>query len=164
MVGPDAVDRAVGQALAHGFDVFGASQRRVDLEERVVGGGELLGEQQVVGRHLGGDVDALRFAPANNVDGSSRGQVAHVQARADVLGQQDIASDDGFLGDGRPSRQAQLARQWRLVHLRALGQLGILAVLSDDAAEALDVLERAAHQDGVGDALSVVGEDPHARA
>ena len=55
-----------------------------------------------------------------------------------------------------PSHAGQLA----LVHLRALGEPRLLRVLGDDAVERLDVLQRPAHQHGVGDALAVVGEHP----
>ena len=34
-------------------------------------------------------------------------------------------------------------------------------MLGDDAVEGLDVLQGPAHEDGVGDALAVIGEDPH---
>ena len=37
-------------------------------------------------------------------------------------------------------------------------------MLGDDAAEALDVFEGAAHEHGVGHALAIVGEDAHLRA
>ena len=46
-----------------------------------------------------------------------------------------------------------------LVHLGALGQARLLRVLGDDAAEGLHVLQGAAHDHGVVDALAVVGED-----
>ena len=87
-----------------------------------------------------------------------------MQARPHVLGQQDVAGDDRLLGDRRPAGQAKLAGQSRFVHLRALGEGRILAVLGDDAAEALDVFEGAAHEDGIGHALAVVGEDANLRA
>ena len=48
-----------------------------------------------------------------------------------------------------------------LVHLGVLGQPRLLGVLGDDAVERLDVLQRPAHQHGVGHAVPVVGEDPH---
>ena len=59
----------------------------------------------------------------------------------------------------RPEPAGDLA----LVHLRALGEPRLLGVLGDDAVEGLDVLQGAAHQQRVGDALAVVGEDPHPR-
>ena len=79
-------------------------------EERVVVVEASCREQQVVGRHLGGDVDALRFGPSEQCR-RIQPWTGGVSAREPTcFGQQDIASDDGFLGDGRPSRQAQLAR------------------------------------------------------
>jgi hypothetical protein len=77
--------------------------------------------------------------------------------------EQDVAGDDRLLGDTRPAGQTENAGQRSLVHLRALGQPRLLRVLRDRAAERLHVLERAAHQGGVPDAVAVVGEHPYAR-
>ena len=145
-------------------DVLGAAQRRVHLEARVVARDEVLGEQQVVRRDLGGDVDAAGLRPADHLDRPGGRDVADVQAAADVLGEQHVAGDDRLLGDGRPAGQAELARERALVHLRALGESRLLRVLGDDAVERLDVLECAAHEQRVGDAEAVVGEDAHVRA
>ena len=162
VVGADDVDGAVGQRLAHGLDVLGGAQRRVDLVQRRVGARLLIGEHEVVRRDLGGDVDSPGLGPADDVDAARGGQVAHVQARADVLGQEHVAGDDRLLGDGGPAPQAELGGQGALVHLGALGEAGVLGVLGDDAVEGLDVLQGSAHEDGVGHALAVVGEDAHA--
>ena len=76
-----------------------------------------------------------------------------------MLGQQHVAGDDAFLGDGGPAGEAEDGGDLALVHLGAGGEAGFLRVLGDDAVERLDVLERAAHQDGIVDADAVVGED-----
>ena len=164
VVGADAVDGAVGEAFAHRLDILRAAQRRIHLVERIVSSGELLGEQQMVRRGLGCDVHALGLAPAHEVNRARGGQVAHVQARAHVLGEQDVAGDDCFLCDGGPAGQTELTGQCRFVHLCTLGEGRILAVLGDDAAKTLDVLQRAAHENGIGDTLAVVGEDTNLRA
>ena len=161
VVGGDDVDRPVGQPGAQRGAVCGGAQRRVDLEDRVVGLGELVSEQQVVRAGLRGDVDALALGVAHDLDRPGRGDVAHVQARAHVGGKQAVAGDDRLLGDGRPPGQPEAAGELALVHLGALGQARLLGVLGDDAVERLDVLQRASHQDRVADALAVVGEDPH---
>ncbi len=59
---------------------------------------------------------------------------------------------------GQPP-EAELGRDDALVHLGALGQPRLLGVLGDDAVEGLHVLQGAAHDHGVVDALAVVGED-----
>ena len=78
-----------------------------------------------------------------------------------MLCEQDIAGDDRLLGHGRPTAQAQLGGDDALVHLRVLRQARILSVLGDDSVERLDVLERTAHENGIGNALAIIGEDPH---
>ena len=83
-----------------------------------------------------------------------------MQPGADVLGQQHVAGDDAFLGDGRPAGEAEDGGNLALVHLGAGGEAGFLRVLGHDAVERLDVFERAAHQHRIVDADAVVGEDP----
>ena len=85
VVGGDHVDGAVGQPLAERLDVGAGAQRRVDLVDRVVGRGEVVGEQQVVGAGLGGDVPALALGVADDVDRarpSTRGRRAAGSRRA----------------------------------------------------------------------------------
>ena len=149
-------------ACAQRLDVRGGAQRRVDLVDRVVALHQVLGEDQVVRGDLGGHRVALGLGRADQLHRAGRGDVADVQPGLGVRGQQDVAGDDRLLGDRRPAGQAQDPGQLALVHLRALGQPGLLRVLRDDAVEGLHVLQRAPHQVRVGDALAVVGEDPHA--
>ena len=59
-----------------------------------------------------------------------------------------------------PAGQAEAPGQLALVAARRRsGECRVLGVLGDDAAERLDVLQRASHHAGVVDALPVVGED-----
>ena len=81
-----------------------------------------------------------------------------------MLGEQHVAGDDRLLGDRGPAGAARARPDTlALVHLGALGEPRLLRVLGDDAVERLDVLQRAAHEHGVVDALAVVGEDPDPR-
>ena len=59
---------------------------------------------------------------------------------------------------GRPSRLQHVA----LVHHRAFGEPGHLAVLGERDAEVERVLERPAHQQRILHAVAVVGEEVHA--
>ena len=70
-------------------DVGRGAQRRVDLVDRVVGRDQLVGQQQVVRGHLGGDVAALGLRPADQLDRAGGRDVADVQPGADVRGEQD---------------------------------------------------------------------------
>ena len=160
VVGADDVDGAVGQRGAQGLDIGVGAQRRVDLVDGVVAAGELVREPEVVRGDLGRDVDAAGLGPADDLHGSGGGDVADVQPGADVLGEQHVAGNDAFLGDGGPAGEAEDGGDLALVHLRAGGEPGFLRVLGHDAVERLDVFQRAAHQHGVVDADAVVGEDP----
>ena len=112
----------------------------------------------MVRRCLGRHGDALGLCPADEIDRSGRGNVENVDLRADVLGQKHVAGDDRLLGDRRPAGQPELGRDVALVHLRPFRQPRILGVLGDDSVEGLRVFERPAHEHGVGNAFSVVGE------
>ena len=109
----DDVDRAVGEGRTQGLHVLIATQGRVHLEAGVVAPAvvpvaasrdQLVGQQQVVRGHLGGDRDPSRLGPADDVDAAGRREVADVQPGAGGLGQQHVARDDGLLGDrGHPA-------------------------------------------------------------
>ncbi len=79
---------------------------------------------------------------------------------SDVLGQQDVAGDDAFLGNGGPAGEPQDGGHLALVHLCAGGEARFLRVLGHHAVERLDVLQRPAHQHRIVDADAVVGEHP----
>ena len=82
-----------------------------------------------------------------------------MQGRVHVRGQQAVAGDDRLLGGGGPAGQPEPRGDLALVELRALGQPRLLGVLGDDPVECLDVLQGPPHQQRVGDAEAVVGED-----
>ena len=163
VVGTDYIDDAVGNRLAQCHDVLFGAQRRVHLEHRVVGACGLIGEQQVVRGCLRGDLHTAGLSPAHNLNGALGGQVADVQLGVQVLGQQHVTGDDGFLSHGGPTGQTQVGGDLTLVHLGALGQARLLRVLRNHAVEGLDVLEGAAHHGRVVHAHAVVGEHAHVR-
>ncbi len=80
-----------------------------------------------------------------------------------MAGQQRVPGDDRLLGRGRPPEQTEPCRHRTLVHLRVLGEPGLLGMLSDHPVECLDILQRPAHQHRVGHAVAIVGEHPHRR-
>ena len=162
VVGRHDVDGPVGQSLAQRHTSRSGAQRRIDLEEGVVAADQFVGEQQMVRCHLGGDVDAALLGAPDQVDAAGGGDVAHVQPRADVVGQQDVAGDDRLLRGGGPAPQPQHGRHRALVHLRAGGEPRLLRVLGDDPVERLDVLQCPAHEQRVVDTFAVVAEHPHA--
>ena len=101
---------------------------------------------------------AAGLGPADDLDRAGGGEVADVDAGADVLGEQDVPGDDRLLGHRGPPPEPELGGDDALVHLGALGQPRFLRVLGDDPAEGLHVLQGPAHDHGVVDALAVVGE------
>ena len=78
MVSTNDIDGAIGQTGAHRLDIISRTQRRIHLVHRVVCGCQFVGEDEVMRRHFGGDVDTARLGPANDVDGTFGGEMAHV--------------------------------------------------------------------------------------
>ena len=164
VVGGDHVDGAVEKRLLERLGVAGLAQRRVHAEQAVVGGELLVGEHEVVRGDLGGDVDALVLSKAQKLHGALGGGVAQVVAAAVVAGHDRVARHNGLLRHARPTAQAQARGLLALVGDGALGHAVVLGVLREHHVVRLGVLDGAAHQLRVVDALAVVGEHAHAAA
>src|SRR5713101_4587332 len=158
MVRRDAVDRAVHEALQQRLDVALRPERRRHLGVRVVLAHGVVGQHEVVRRHLGRDAHAARLALANQADGAGRRDVGDVNVRARQLGQQDVARHHDVLGRPRLAQESQLGRDQSLVHRPAVRQVLVLGMADDGRAEGQGVFHRAAVDLGVHDALAVVGE------
>ncbi len=70
---------------------------------------------------LGSDIDSTRLRPAHDFNGTCRGDVAYVETGTNMLGKQDIAGNDAFLGDSRPAGESQHRGNSTFVHLCASG-------------------------------------------
>ncbi len=84
VVGRDDVDAAVGEPLQHRVAVGRLAQRRVHLRVGVVGhrrAEHLVGEHEVMRRHLAGHARAARLAVAHRVERLPRAHVRDVHAR-----------------------------------------------------------------------------------
>ena len=140
------------------------AQRRVHLEHRVVA----LGARSSVSSRWCGVTSAVTRMPrrlaqrristlpaVETWQTCSRAPTCSASSTSRAM----IASSATAGQPGRPSRAETIA----LVHLRALGQPGLLGVLGDHPVERLHVLQRPPHQPRIGDAVAVVGEDPHPR-
>ena len=149
---------------SHGENVLFAAQRRIELVARIVATNEFVCQQQMVRGDLGSHLDAALLHPADEVDGAGGGRMAHVQARADVLGEEHIAGDNRALRRQPATRRDRARPSQALVHLGPPRAARILRMLSDDPAERFDVLEGPPRQ-GVEDAeTQFVTEDPDLRA
>ena len=100
------------------------------LNTGVVPGEQLVGEREVVRRGLGGDRQPVGLGGADQLDAAAPSTGAAGGSRAPVSRRQlDVAVDHQLLGDRRPAGQAEVAAARALVHHRALGEAGDLAVL-----------------------------------
>lgn len=80
VIGGDDVDDAVGQGLPDRLHVALAAKGRVHLVDRVVGGSQVMGEQQVVRSDFRGHCDAAALGPPENLHRAGRRDVTDVQA------------------------------------------------------------------------------------
>ena len=163
MVGHDAVDRAVEDALAESRRVRGGAQRRVHLEVGVVGVGDVvLAEEQVVRRDLAGHGQPLGLGGAHELEALLGGDVGDVQRAAGHAAELDVAVDLELLAERRPAEHAEARGGAALVDDAVRGERLDLAVRGDDLVELAHVLHAGAHHAGALDAVAVVGEGDRA--
>ena len=101
MVGGEEAERAVLHACADGGDVFAAAERRGHLPVGVVGGYVVAGEEQVVGRGLARDGQALALGGADELNRARAGDVLHMEGAACGAHERDVAPDGLGLRFGR---------------------------------------------------------------
>ena len=150
-------------AVAQRLDVLAGPQRRVDLERRVVAGEQVGGQQQVVRRDLGGDVDALRLGPADDLDrpgGATRGRRAPGEpvCRASMTSRATMLSSATPGQPGRPSRP-ESSPSWQQACGPARSGSWLCWETTPPKARTYSSARRITRASC--DAVAVVGEDPH---
>jgi hypothetical protein len=73
-----------------------------------------------------------------------------------VLGQENIARDNRFFGNSRPSSQAQFGRYNSFIHLRTNSKRRILSMLRNNSIKCFYIFERPAHQKRIGNTLAII--------
>ncbi len=81
-----------------------------------------------------------------------------MQPAAAHLDQPDVAFDHDRLCQRRNAGKAQTRRRFAGVHHAALRQRRLFRMLHDEEAEGAGIVERAAHDHGVGDGMHAIGE------
>ena len=77
-----------------------------------------------------------------------------------IVSKLEVSGDNRDLGRGRPARDTEPRRPLTFVHVSAGDERGILGVLGDHRArQRARIFERAPHHVGIGDAITIVGED-----
>ena len=159
VIGGDGGDRPVAQRVdqhravcprcaSGGFIfLFGSSDA-----DRVVG------QAQMVRRHLTGRADTGAARAAQVVDRLARREVHEVHLLAGVGGEVDVAGDHQALAERRPAADPELGRDRARVRVPAARERLLLAVDGDRPPGERVVLQRAAHHAGSGDRTTVVGE------
>ena len=161
VVGRDDVDAAVLQARQHRVAIGRLAQRRIHLHVRVVGDRRpqhLVGEHEVVRRHLARDLRAARFAVADGVERLARAHVRDVHDALGQLGECDVAQRHDRFSFARNPAQSQRRRVKAFVRDAVALQRLLLAVLDDRHVEHARVLQRAPHQHRGRHRMPVVGQ------
>ena len=104
------------------------AQRRVHLHVRVERANGLVGEHEVVRRHLAGRLDAVAERGVERRDGLARRQVHQVDRPLLERGEREVALDHHALGRRRIRAEAELGGDRALVHMAAARQRRLLAV------------------------------------
>ena len=161
VVGRDDVDAAVGEAGEHRVAIGRLAQRRVHLDVGVVGDRRrqhLVGQHEMMRRHLAGHARAARLAVAHGVERLPRAHVRDVHDAAGQLGERDVAQrHDRFGLAGNPAQPERRRVKAFVRDAVALERL-LLAVLDDRHVEHARVLERAPHQHRRRHRMPVVGQ------
>ena len=160
MIRRDAVDGAVDEALDQRLAIVLRAQGRIHLETRRVGVAvdDVLGEQQVVGGHLGGHLHAARLRAADLLHRLAGGHVADVDAGVLVSGERAVAGHLHGLGHAGDAGEPDACRHDALVHHAVPGQAHVLLVKGEQQPRGALVLQRAAHHQGTRHRHAVVGQ------
>ena len=131
MVGGDGVDGAVLQPLDDGLHILLRAQGRVDPGHGPLLQDLVLGEGEVLGAGLAGDVDPLLLELPDDVHAARGGDVADVDRAAGLLGQHGVPHHHQLLGDGGAAGEAQGPGDPALVDGVVAHHVGVLAVGED---------------------------------
>ena len=163
MVGGDGVDGAVLESGDDGLHILLGPQGGIDAGYGALGEDLILGEGEVLGAGLTGDVDALLLELPDDVHTAGGGDVADVDGGPRLLGEHGVPHDHQLLGDGGAAREIQSPGDPPLVDGVIAHHIGILAVGEDGESQPFGADEGIPHQVGVLDGHTVVGEGHSAR-
>ena len=156
VIGGDAVDHALLQPGAQRRHVGRFPQRRIHLGVRVVALAGVIGQRQVVRRHLRGHAQTLLLGAADQLHRAARRHVAQMHVAAGELREQDVAPHHDLLRRGRDPLQSEAGGNEALVHDAARRERRLFAMIRDGYPEGAGVLKRRAHQVTRYDGLAVV--------
>ena len=105
---------------------------------------DVVGEEQVIRRRLGGDADATLLRPPDQLDAAGRRDAEHMEPTAGELGELEVAVEDDLLGGRGHDAEAEAHADDPLVHDAAAGELEILGVAHDRLVEHPAIFEGAA--------------------
>ena len=158
VIGSDTGKGPITETFDEGFAVCFASQRRVHFIEGIVVLQASVGKLDMVGACLSADRDASRNRPAEDIDRGGGADVLHVDMGTGEFGKDDVAGYDDILGGFRPTAETKFEGPFNLIHNRAFGKAGFLAMIHNRQIKHVGVLHGAAHDFIALHALSVVSD------
>ena len=163
MVGDDAVQRAVFQALDDREPVLFGADGRVDLGVGVKGRDDLVRQGEVVRAGLRRHLHAARLCLTDELHAAVGGDVADMHGQRQALGKTDLARDDDILRRADAALEPRQRGVVPLVDDAAVHEGGVLAVTQTLQPEVRGVQHRVRHEIGRDDALAVLGDGDRAR-
>ena len=163
VVGDDAVERAVFEALDNGEAVFFFADGRVDLGVRIEGGDDFVGQCKVVRAGLRRHLHAARLGLADELHAAVSRDVADVHGDIEALRKADLAGDDDVLRRADAALEPRERRIVPLVDDAAVDERLVLAVAEADEPEVGGVLHGVCHEPRAHDGLAVLAERHRAR-
>ncbi|MNZ81531.1 hypothetical protein D3C78_1002020 [compost metagenome] len=158
VVAGDGGDHAALHRLAQAVAVGAGTQRRLHVVEAGEVDQRLVGEDQLVHRHIGGDRQAAGLGLGDQLGAAGAGDLAEVGAHAALLHQQQVAGQGHGFGGFRNAGQAQEAGGRAFVGQAAFGQGCVLGVEDHGQVEGGGVFQRAALHAVAGEGGQAVAE------
>ncbi|MNN06603.1 hypothetical protein D3C81_1193980 [compost metagenome] len=158
VVAGDGADHPALQRRAQAVAVAARAQRRLHVIQAGETGQRLVGEDQLVQRHIGGHRQAAGLGGGDHLRAAGAADLAEVGAHAALLDQQQVAGQGHGLGGFRDAGQAEEAGGRPFVGQAAGGEVGVLRGEHHGEVEGGGVLQGTAQHAVVDQRRQAVGE------
>ena len=158
VVAGNRLDHARFDRSAQTIPVFGSAQRRLHVVQAGKLAQRLIGEYQLVQRHIGGHRQAEFLRLGNQLCATGAGDLAEVRTHAALFHQQQVARQCHGFGAFRDARQAEETGHGTFVGQAALGQVAVLGVEHHGQVEGGGIFQGAGQGTVVGDLFQAVAE------
>jgi len=145
MVRCNDADRSILQSGNQCLTMFFGPQRRVDFQMRIESREQIVGQQQVVGSHIGSDFQSACAGLPYFLHAPQRGERHQMDSTFGVFNERNIPPHHDFFGRGRNAAQSQNRRNIAFVHHAASGKLRHARLMQQRTVPHAGVLQRPPH-------------------